>query len=168
MENENLEEFSIPEEAFAKLSDPEVMKRYVEEGKTFQEIIGYSEETMAKFYYAARQLLDACQYKEASDAFLFLTTLDPFSPTYWLGMGLCEQFDEDYQSALVAYGMSILSEKEDPYPYYYSAACYHAMNDIINAERSLELALQYSANNDEFLEIYSEAKKAKERLAARA
>lgn len=139
---ENLEEFLIPEEAFARLSDPEVLKRYVEEGKTFQEIIGYSDETMHKFYLAARALFEAQRYKEASDAFLFLTTLDPFSSTYWIGMGLCEQVNEDYQSALVAYGMAVLSNQDDPYAHYYSASCYYGLRDYDNAFNSIEQALQ--------------------------
>ena len=163
MESENLDEFAIPEEAYAKLSDPEVIQKYVDEGKTFREIIGYSDETMDHFYQSARRLYENHKFQEACDAFLFLTTLDPFVPAYWLGMGLCEQINEDYQSALVAYGMAILSYKEDPYPHYYSAACYYALDDYENALRSLETALEY-ATEEEHTEIKQLSEKAKQSL----
>ncbi|MFQ5730114.1 MAG: CesD/SycD/LcrH family type III secretion system chaperone, partial [Waddliaceae bacterium] len=81
---ENMEEYKIPEEAIEKLKDPEVIRRQIEEGKTFQEIIGYSVDTMEKFYQGAYNLFQQQEYRKAADAFVFLTTLNPYVHNYWL------------------------------------------------------------------------------------
>ncbi len=121
MDEEDVENFQIPREILDRLGDPLLLEKYVEEGRTFQDILGYSNEAMDRFYQIARSLLDSKKLKEASDAFLFLTTLNPHIPTYWLGLGMCEHLHEEYQRGLVAYGMASVSDREDPLPHYYSA-----------------------------------------------
>ncbi|MCB1213705.1 MAG: SycD/LcrH family type III secretion system chaperone [Chlamydiia bacterium] len=164
MDEEELEEFLIPEEAYEKLSDPSVIRRYIEEGKTFQEIIGYSQESMDVFYLQARKLYMKGLYEKANSAFLFLTTLNPFVPGYWVGMGLCEQMREDYHAALAAYGMASLSDDRDPYPHYYSAICYYYLNERDNARHSMELAQEYISDRDDLLDLKQSILSAKERI----
>ena len=154
---EHLSEFSIPREALEKLKDPLFVKNQVAEGKTFQEILGFSLATMDKFYGAAHNLYTRQQYEEAADAFVFLTTLNPRVHTYWVGLGMSEQLNEEYDAALMAYSMAILINVENPLPHYHSAACYFALQEKDNAILSLEMALQHAETKEEYAHIKKHA-----------
>ncbi len=154
---ENLEEFRIPQEALEKLKDPLYVKNQVAEGRTFQEILGFTLKTMDKFYSAAYNLFQRQQYEEAADAFVFLTTLNPRIHTYWVGLGMSEQLNEEYDAALMAYSMAILTNVENPLPHYHSAACYHALQEKENAVASLEMALQHAGVKEEYAHIKKHA-----------
>lgn len=154
---EEIEEFRIPKEALEKLKDPELLRRKINEGKVLQEIIGYSPETMEKFYQIAYKLFQHQQYQEAADAFIFLTTLNPYVFNYWLGLGMCEQLCGKFDGALIAYATSILINVTNPIPQYHSSACYKALNDSGNAIASLELAILYAGEKPEFDSIKKHA-----------
>src|ERR1700733_5711418 len=154
---DHLEEFKIPEEALSRLKDPAYLQKQVAEGKSFQEILGFSFETMNKFYSAAYNLFQKQQYAEASDAFVFLTTLNPRVHTYWLGLGMSEQLNEEFDAALLAYSMAILTDEANPLPHYHSASCYFAIHDKENTIISLEMALQRAGEKVEYATIKLQA-----------
>lgn len=149
-EMEDITEFKIPEEALEKLKDPGILRRQLKEGKTFQDIIGYSVDVMEKFYQSACSLFERQEYKKAGDAFVFLTTMNPYVHNYWLGLGMSEQMNGSFQSALMAYAMAILTDVENPTAHYHSANCYKMLEDRENAEQSLEMALRCSIDKPEF------------------
>lgn len=159
-EMEDVEEYKIPEEALEKLKDPEVIRKQVKEGKTFQEIIGYSTETMEKFYGIARSLFERQEYNKAADAFVFLTTINPYVHNYWLGLGMSEQLNGGFQGALLAYAMAILTNPENPAAHYQSASCYRSLGDTKNAIMSFELAARCSGEEEEYSALKSQAEAA--------
>jgi type III secretion system low calcium response chaperone LcrH/SycD len=163
-EMENAEEYKIPKEAIERLKDPEVLKRQMKEGKTFQEIIGYSHDAMEKFYSIAHGLFQRQEYDRAADAFVFLTTLNPYVHNYWLGLGMSEQLNGGFQGALLAYAMAILTNPENPAAHYQSASCYRALNDSRNAILSFEMAARCCGTLDEFAAMRSQAESAIESL----
>jgi type III secretion system low calcium response chaperone LcrH/SycD len=157
MDNDHADDFKIPQEHLDKLNDPEILRRYVEEGKTFQEILEFDDDTMRRFYYVARALLESHRHRDAADAFLFLTTLNPFVASYWIGLGMCEQFQEEFKQALVAYAMATVSDRQNPTPFYYAAACHYALNDIDQALRSLALAIEMADEQEDYTDIRERA-----------
>lgn len=157
MDMDNLEGFKIPQEHLDKLNDPDVLRRYIEEGRTFQEILEFDDETMERFYQLARGLLIVHRNRDAADAFLFLTTLNPFVSAYWMGLGMCEQAQEEYKQALVAFAMASVSDRHDPTPLYYSAACHYALDDIDQALRTLEQTIEEAADHEPYAEIRQRA-----------
>lgn len=156
-EMENVEEFTIPEDALERLKDPAVIKQQMKEGKTFQEIIGYSSETMEKFYQVAYSLFQKQEYNKAADSFIFLTTLNPYVHNYWLGLGMAEQLGGTYQGALLAYAMAVLTNIENPTPHYQSASCYRQLNDLENAVMSYEMAARYCGDQPEYADIKAQS-----------
>jgi len=162
--NVEMEEFKIPEEAIEKLRDPEIIRQQMEEGKTFQEIIGYTSETMEKFYTIGRKLFEQQEYREAADAFIFLTTLNPMVHEYWLGLGMAEQLNGGHQGALLAYAMAILTNLENPVPHYHSASCYRELGDKQGAIHSLEMALRCAEGNEAYQNLKEQALAAKKLL----
>lgn len=167
MEGDTPEEFKIPQEHLDKLNDPEVLRRYVEEGKTFQEILEFDDDAMHRFYRIARGLLESHRNQDAADAFLFLTTLNPFVASYWIGLGMCEQLQEEYKRALVAYAMATVSDRSNPTPLYYAAACHHALDDLDRALVSLDQAIQDAGDIAEYASVKDRALAAQRVLLAK-
>lgn len=147
---EEMEEFRIPKEAVERLKDPTALNQMLGEGKTFQEILGYSDDVIDKFYETARRLFEEQRYDEASEAFIFLTTLCPYTYNYWLGLGMSEQLNNEPSSALVAYGMAILTDPHPPISHYHSASCYKTIGDSQAAAASLEWAIACCEGKPEY------------------
>ncbi len=154
-EMEDIEQYKIPQEALEKLRDPGVLNRQLKEGKTFQEIIGYAEDVMEDFYQGALALFHKQEYKKSSDAFVFLSTLNPYVHNYWLGLGMSEQLDGKHQSALMAYAMAMLTNVDNPTAHYQSANCYDHLGDRESALQSLEMAIRCAGDHAEY-KIYKE------------
>lgn len=161
---EDIEEFNLSKEVVEKLKNPEFLRKELAEGKTFQEIFSYDANTMAAFYEAASKLYNREQYKEASDAFFFLTNLNPYVYAYWLGLGMSEQLNDDPASALIAYNMASFIEPENPLPHYHSAGCYKAIHDDHSALEAIEKALKFAGELPEFALIKEQAAAFKKRL----
>lgn len=158
---ENLEGFKIPDEALDRLKDPEVLKQYVAQGKTFQEIIGYNSETMERFYQGAFKLFQKQAYAEAADAFIFLTTLNPYVHNYWLGLGLAEIKNEEFESALVALGMAGMAEPDNPVSNFHSAHCYHLLGDYQTATTMLDTTIEKCGDHEEHAALKKDAVEAR-------
>lgn len=168
MEFEDLEEFNLAEEVLQKMrEDPDFLRRELAEGKSYQEIFKYSDEVMATFYKAAHGLFETQSYKEAADAFFFLTNLNPYHHAYWLGLGMSEHLNEDHSSALIAYGMAAMTDQENPLPHYHSASCYRELLDIENAIASYDLAIQIADGHEHHSALKSHAHSAKQALLRR-
>src|ERR1700728_2512971 len=124
---DDLSEFKLSKKVKEKLKDKAYLKREFAKGKSGQEILGFSDETMAKFYRAALQLFEHQHHKDAANAFLFLVTLNPFNHDYWLGLGMSTQMSGDFESAIDAYEMAAIYDMDNPVPYFYLAKCLFAM-----------------------------------------
>lgn len=161
---ENLEEFSIPEDAVEKLKDPKIIRKNLVEGKTFQEILGYDNERMEKFYQKASDLFYKQEYEKSSEAFTFLTTLNPGVSSYWIGLGMSEQILEEFHGALLAYAMAMMSDISNPLPHYYTAMCYRSLLKPESAMGSIEIALHHCKDKDEWQNLKERALALKEKI----
>ncbi len=162
--SEDLEEFSISKSVKKKLKNTSWVKKQLSEGKTPQEILGFSDTAMAKFYQAARTLLEANRYTEASNAFLFLVTLNSYNHDYWLGLGMSLQICKEYEAAINAYEMAASSKIESPVPYFYLAKCLFAVHDRETALEALQLAIDYADEIEEYRDLKEKALEAKKIL----
>ncbi|CRX38373.1 SycD/LcrH family type III secretion system chaperone [Estrella lausannensis] len=154
-------EFDLPKKVKEKLKDHERVKRELQEGKSAQDILEISDESMADFYQAAYKLFVGKRYTDAANAFLFLVTLNPYHHDYWMGLGMATQMCHEFESAIDAYEMAAICQVESPVPYFYLAKCLFAIHDRESALMALDLAIEYAADSDEFGEIHDQAVKAK-------
>lgn len=159
-----LQEFEIAKQIKKKLCDKSRLKQEITSGKCIQEILGFTEETMGKFYTAALRIFEKQNYVDAGNGFLFLVTLNPYHYDYWLGLGASTQHCNDYEAAVDAYEMAAICQIENPVPYFHLAKCLFAMHDRTSALQAIELALEYSENQDEYEELHRQAKAAKTTL----
>lgn len=154
-------EFDLPKKIKEKLKDVGRVKKELHEGKSAQDILEISNESMTEFYQAAYKLFAGKRYTDAANAFLFLVTLNPYHHDYWLGLGMSTQMCQEYESAIDAYEMAAICQVESPVPYFYLAKCLFAIHDRESALLALDLALEYSAQSDEFSDLHDQAVKAK-------
>lgn len=161
---EDLSEFQLSKKVKAKLKNKKLLQKELAEGKTAQEIMEFSDETMAKFYRAAYLLFEHKRYQDAANAFLFLATLNPHQHEYWLGLGMATQLSQDYEAAIDAYELAALYNIESPVPYFYLAKCLFAIHDRESALQALNLAIETADDIEEYAELKKQAEQAKEML----
>jgi type III secretion system low calcium response chaperone LcrH/SycD len=162
-----MQRFFLPEAALERLKDPAIIQRFIDEDQCFQDVVGFEQEVMDEFYRVAHRIFQEGRYYEAADAFVFLTTLNPYVYEYWLGLGMAEQLTEDYPSSLTAYAMAIANDDSNPLPYYHSAHCYYQMDDKEKALASLELAIEQARRDEIYANILAEATASKEKILNR-
>jgi type III secretion system low calcium response chaperone LcrH/SycD len=163
-EDEDIGEFTISKKVQRKLKNKKLLEKQLAAGKSAQEILEFSDETMIKFYQAAYRLFEHRRYSEAANAFLFLVTLNPYNHDYWVGLGMCAQLNKDFESAVDAYEMAAICRIESPIPYFYLAKCLFALHDRESAQQALDLAVEYAQNHPEFSELKEQAEEARNLL----
>lgn len=158
------EDFTLSDSAKKKLKNKKLLKKELSEGKSAQEIMGFSNETMARFYEAAIKLFEAKKYSDAANAFLFLVTLNPYNHDFWLGLGMSSQLFGDYEAAVDSYEMAANCQLDNPVPYFYLAKCLFAIHERESALQALELAIEYADEDPQYDELKLQAEQAKKLL----
>ena len=113
-------------------------------GKTMQEILGFSDETLVRYYEAARNILDEGRFSDAIDSFYFLTVLNPYLAYLWQGLALSYQSNHEYKQALSAYTVVTHLEGKKIFPYMMAVQCCIEMKEFDRAQEILARALQYA------------------------
>ena len=160
-----LDEFKLSTKVKELLKDREKMKREIAKGKSLQDIIDLSDEAMGEFYKAAYKLFENRHFVNAADAFLFLVTINPNIPEYWIGLGMATQMCGDYETAVDAYEMAAMYEIENPVPYFYLAKCLFELHERDSTLQALDLAIEYAGDNEEYEDLKKQAIAAKKLLA---
>lgn len=154
-------DFTISQETQKLISNKDWVQKQLLDGKSVQEMLGFSDEVMNQFYTNACQIFENKRYDDASNAFLFLVTINPYHYDYWLGLGAATQHSHDYEAAIDAYEMAAICQLDNPIPYFHLANCLFAMHDRDNALKAIEMVLEYSQENDEFSDLRRKAMAAK-------
>lgn len=107
-----------------------------------QDLLGITSKTYQQFYAAGRDLFIHHQYKKASDVFFLLAILNNCYYSVWLSLGLCEERCSNFESALVAYTMAMITDNDSPEPFLCAANCCIEMSDKHEAEVYLDEAME--------------------------
>jgi type III secretion system low calcium response chaperone LcrH/SycD len=162
--NDDLSEFQLSKEAKERLKNKKFLQKELEAGKTAQEIMGFSDATMAKFYGAAYRLFEHQRHEDAANAFLFLATLNPYNHDYWLGLGMSLQLCHDFEAAIDAYELAAICNIDSPVPFFYLAKCLFAIHDRESALQALNLAIETANEIEEYAELKKQALAARQIL----
>lgn len=162
--DDELKEFKLSKKAKEKLKDKKLLKKELASGKSAQEIMGFSDEVMAKFYAAAYKLFEHRRYEDAVNAFIFLVTLNPYRHDFWLGLGMATQMCHDYEAAIDAYELAAICDISSPVPYFYLAKCLFAIHDRESALQALDLTIETANDLDEYADLKRQAIAAKQIL----
>jgi tetratricopeptide (TPR) repeat protein len=85
------------------LKGDDFWEKLIQEDVTPQEAFGVTDQVLGMYYQAAAKYLDQGKFPEAKDAFIFLTYLNPNYPNLWLGLGVAEQHQHEFEPALNAF-----------------------------------------------------------------
>lgn len=134
-------------------------------GKCLQEICTITDATMQKLYKAAVHLYAEKHYKQAADAFAFLSFLNPNVSLFWRGLGNAQYHLHHYEAALYALAYAALQDPHDPYCHLISCRCYEAIKEYDNAVNALDLSLHCIQGNPSHAKLKPEVEKEKVRLS---
>jgi len=140
----NLEEFIISEDAIERINDKEILMKQLEEGKPLQELFGFTNEVTVEFYETAKNILEQKRFEDAINAFTFLTTLNPYISDFWLGLGMAQQRNNNYDEALFSYSVGFTLEGRKIFPYILAAQCCMEVKDFERAHEVIDMAAKYA------------------------
>lgn len=135
----------------AKKYEPELMQ-YFSSGGTWKELLHYDDSVMESHYKIAYDFYLASDYQKAASAFSYLTLLNPYEFTYWMGLGVSKQADKAYEEAIVAYTVAGAIQAS-PLPHYHLAQCYYALEQKDLAKEHLTQCLDLAKNLPEHQDL---------------
>jgi len=113
-------------------------KETAEKPVLFQEMFGLSDETLLYIYELSVDLVKKGKYEEANTLFVFLTTLAPHVPSYWIAEGACLQALNRHEEAIAVFSAAKFLNPSDPAPFAYSVESYYMLKDTEKAKPELD------------------------------
>lgn len=126
---ENTEAYKITAERLKSLEDFNDVKNQFNLGKTYQDLLGYTDQMMISMYEIARSRFAEKNYEEAICVLKFLTTLTPLISIFWTSLGNAYELNEQITEALSAYEVPIVLDPTKIEHYVQAAKCSIAVND---------------------------------------
>lgn len=130
-----------------------ILHKIFDEKMLPKDAMGLSSEIVEGMYGQAYVLYNSGRYKEASQVFRLLITLDPTAIKYTLGLAASQHMMKDYANAVVTYQMCALMDPENPLPQYHASDCFLKMNDKESAIAALTMAVANAGNTPEYQTI---------------
>lgn len=159
-------EFKEGQNSLINEIENETLTEKIEEGKTFQEILGYTAQTLEQCYQIGLDLFENENYKDASAVFSLLTLLNPYFHNFWLCLAMSEQAQHHWEPALQAYVVAQWVDEKDPISYIYAAECHLRLKDYSHAIDNFDkaIALAKESKNPDYIGLAEAAKQRKEYL----
>ncbi len=139
--------FLLSVQVIEMLKNPDALKAKMNEGGSFQQILGFSDDAVVGFYDTAKELMDQKRYGDAGDAFFFLTQLAPQVRAFWLGLARSEKLNGQIERAIPLYVAAIALDQSDKDSYIECVQCCLEADKHDEAVQILELALEYASEN---------------------
>lgn len=161
-----LNEIKAGQQNLYQAIESNTLEKAMEEGKTFQHILGYSRNTLEKFYAVGVECLEQTEYEKARDIFSLLVLINPGYHNFWVSLILCQQALGNWNAALQACSLAEATDEKDPLPYLYASECYVELNNRLQAIEEVEKAIRYAGEHPEkeLIEITRAAKEWKQQL----
>lgn len=141
--------YLISEQAMNVVRDGKALQEKLNQGETYQQILGFSDDAVLGFYDVAKELMNQQRYGDAADAFFFLTQLAPQVKAFWLGMARSERLNNRLEEAIGLYLCVIAMEEADKSIFMESVRCCLAAGKKEEALQILDVALEYAAEHPE-------------------
>jgi len=104
----------------------------------FQEMFGFSDDTLLLVYDLGVSLIGRGEMKNAIIIFTFLTTLAPHVSSYWVALGVCFQETNRHQEGIIALSAAKFLEPTDPGPLFYNIESYLVLKETEKANLEVE------------------------------
>ena len=148
-------------ESVSKKSAPELSDTL------FQHKIGISDDTILSFYECGTHFFDINDFVSAGDIFLVLTFLNPFVPSFWVGLGMSEEMRHEFDGAALAFLMAA-ELQENGYAWAIRAAeCYNKANKPEQARAVLDVVINETSKHPKHAELKNQALTVKKCMSSR-
>ena len=146
----------IPVENF-QLSDEEMefIKETIAEEtslKTKSLLGNFSSDIQFLFYEIATSFYYNADLEKSINCFIFLTTINPYVPAFWIGLGLAYERNLDHYKAIDAFKVAITVSPDDFTPYCGLIRCFETIKDYVAIKEILEAAKDNEAIKSQVLE----------------
>jgi type III secretion system low calcium response chaperone LcrH/SycD len=145
---------------------PEFWEKFGEEGVFPQQMFDVSDEALDQYYEVAVELLHENAFKEAKEAFTFLTFLNPSYQSFWMGLGIALQSLGEFENAVQAYGAAVFLNPLDPIVHLNRYQCLVALGNHEEADISYEVAMEVFEKDHQYDEFKSKLLHYKEKVGA--
>lgn len=139
------------------LADPHFWDS-VEAGEPPQKQFKVTDQMLNRYYSVAAEILEQKNWKDAGDAFLFLTFLNPGYQSFWIGFGIANQAQGEFEAAVMAYFMAEAIDPSNPVVHANAYQCYKALGEQDLAEWSYEKAIEACGDKLEYAALKSQVK----------
>ncbi len=141
--NENVNAYKAKIDGLKMLDNPEALKKFLADGKSISDVLGFSPEAIDHFYTAAHNLISQKRYKDAKDAFFFLVTIAPQVSECWLGLGLAYGQCKETEGAIHSFLRAIALSPHRADGYVAFARLFTAINDLPRAQKVCDIGMSF-------------------------
>lgn len=145
-----------------------VLTEVIENGKPLKDALKYTPEMLEELYTIAQQNYSSGNYHDAYILFCILISLDDRVPKYHMGAGACCHMQKKFKEALVHYKACGDLSFGDPLPHYHSTDCFIQLGETPAAFRSVSMAIMYSENKPEYLQVKERSKLIRDKILEEA
>lgn len=103
-----------------------------------QELFGISDESLVHIYELGIDLVKQNNHKDANALFVFLTTMTPYVPSFWIAQGACLQALDRHEDAVEMFKTAKLLKPVDPLALVYLIESYKNLKREDEAKVELE------------------------------
>lgn len=136
----------------------ELVEGFLNQGGTFKDLKGLSDESMEAFYSVAYNLYENGKFEDSAKIFRFLCFLDHYNKKYYMGYGACHQMLKQYEQAIETFTYASILDTNDPTPPLYAADCHLALGNLKAAESGFFAAHEWAADKQEYKAVKERAK----------
>lgn len=120
---------------------------------TLQEAFDIGFVEMEMLYAEGYNLYTADAFEEAIPVFQWLAILNPFTPKFWMGLGVSLLMLKSFEKALKIFAVTALVDPDHPLPHYYAALCYDALREGVEKQKALNLSRRRAQQNPKFADL---------------
>lgn len=113
------------------------MGESAEKPPILQELFGISNDSLVYIYELGIELVKKNNHKDASALFVFLTTMTPYVPSFWIAQGVCLQVLNRHEDAIEIFKTAKLLKPVDPLSLLYLIESYKNLK--LDDEAKIEL-----------------------------
>ena len=122
-----------------------------------KDVFHISDSQMEAIYNYGYQMFQSGKYKDASQFFNFLRTMNPMEYRYWFGLAACHHSLNDFNKAQGEYGVCTLMEPENPIPYFHIYDCYMQQQNPLAAYYALRDLVECARDQPEYATLKERA-----------
>ncbi|MDR2302056.1 MAG: SycD/LcrH family type III secretion system chaperone [Deltaproteobacteria bacterium] len=131
----------------------------IQEGFTPAQAAGTDQKQLEALYSLGHGFFSSGRYKDAQTIFQSLCLYDYRDQRYWMGLGASLQSQDNLTMAAEVYGMAgMVTNLQDPTPFYYAGLCQLKDGELESADATLNaLKLMGTAGDPNHEAIYAKA-----------